>query len=274
MLFGQGVGPARRFTIAPTMQPLKPGEGGLNLGRHGGLRRSAGRVAADVPRGLAHPARLLLRPRPPRARPRGDAEEVRALPRQRRAPRRPELPVPARCSANMSVGHHYVGGGDAPRPEARAGRAARARTTRSRTAATASPASTTARTGTRSSAPRSPSRASTSRPASTCSPSTAARSGATDNVYSFFESTAGQAGRASRSARTPTAPARAKCTVVPVASEDGAAQPRLDRRATAARWIKMSGGKLAYVYLPDTARRRLHQLQPLLLRPESTRRAR
>src|SRR5262249_36431647 len=32
MLFAQGFGPAQRYTIAPTMQPMKPGEGVLNTG--------------------------------------------------------------------------------------------------------------------------------------------------------------------------------------------------------------------------------------------------
>ena len=56
-------------------------------------------------------------------------------------------------------------------------------------------------------------------------------------------------------------------TVIPVRSE--AALRNVD-------WIEgnqkkvdqMSGGKLAYVYLPDTGEGRLHQLQPLLLCPD------
>ena len=35
---------------------------------------------------------------------------------------------------------------------------------------------------------------------------------------------------------------------------------------------QMTGGRVAYIYLPDTAIRRLHELQPLLLRPGRTRR--
>ncbi len=56
-------------------------------------------------------------------------------------------------------------------------------------------------------------------------------------------------------------------SVTPVASEAGlrlvdwieSNQKKVD---------ELSGGKLAYVYLPDTGRRRVHQFQPLLLRPD------
>ncbi len=74
---------------------------------------------------------------------------------------------------------------------------------------------------------------------------------ATDNVYSFFEATSGKQVRL-RVASTPDGTAARDVTVVPVASE-----ARLRNLA----WIednrrkvdKMTGGRVAYVYMPDTS---------------------
>ncbi len=63
MLYRQGTTGSSSATGAPA----KPGDGALKLDGAGGPRRSAGRVAADLSRGLAHRARLPLRPRLPRA---------------------------------------------------------------------------------------------------------------------------------------------------------------------------------------------------------------
>ena len=79
--------------IQGTESAVKAGEGALKLD-DGGVRGPAGRVAADVPRGLADPARLPLRPQVPRPRPGRGREEVRGVPRWPRQPRRSELPVP------------------------------------------------------------------------------------------------------------------------------------------------------------------------------------
>jgi hypothetical protein len=55
-----------------------------------GVGRPARRVAADLPRGLAHRARLPLRPARARARSRGGGEALRAVPRRDRGARRPQ----------------------------------------------------------------------------------------------------------------------------------------------------------------------------------------
>ncbi len=60
--------------------------------RDEGEGRSAGRVGADVPRGLAARTRLLLRPRHARRRLGGDGPPLRAARPVRRAPRRPRVP--------------------------------------------------------------------------------------------------------------------------------------------------------------------------------------
>jgi len=73
----------------------------------------------------------------------------------------------------------------------------------------------------------------------------------TDNVYSFFESTANKQVRL-RVGPDPGGANSREVTVMPVASEDGLrylAWIEGNRRKV----DKLSGGKLAYVYLPDTA---------------------
>src|SRR5262249_58648640 len=73
----------------------------------------------------------------------------------------------------------------------------------------------------------------------------------TDNVYSFFESKAGKQVTIKVSANADGSNAR-EYTVVPVANEQGLrnlAWIEGNRRKV----DQLSGGKLAYVYLPDTA---------------------
>ncbi|HET9532413.1 MAG TPA: PDZ domain-containing protein, partial [Blastocatellia bacterium] len=75
---------------------------------------------------------------------------------------------------------------------------------------------------------------------------------ANDNVYAFFESTANKQ-VVIRVGPNPDGSGSREVTVVPVASENGLrhlAWVEGNRRKVA----EMSGGKLAYVYLPDTAR--------------------
>lgn len=74
---------------------------------------------------------------------------------------------------------------------------------------------------------------------------------ATDNIYSFFEATAGRA-VVLRVGPDPTGANSREVTVVPVESETGLralAWIEANRR----RVEELSGGRVAYVYLPDTA---------------------
>ena len=118
MLYQQGEQWAHRRTAEPPSPsaPPKPGEGTLKLDDHGGLRRSARRVEADVPRGLAHRARLLLRPALSRPRPRQGRRRLRALPRRHR-PRDDLNYLFEEMLGEITVGHMYVGGGDSPSQE-------------------------------------------------------------------------------------------------------------------------------------------------------------
>ena len=77
-----------QWIIAAAAGPFEPGKGVLKTGEMEVYVEPADRVEADVPRGLADRARLLLRPQPPRPRPDGGREEVRAVPGGRRQPRR------------------------------------------------------------------------------------------------------------------------------------------------------------------------------------------
>ena len=88
---------------------------------------------------------------------------------------------------------------------------------------------------------------------------------ASDEIYSYFQETAGKQ-TVLKVGPHPDGSGSRDVTVVPVENETGL-------RGLA--WIEgnrrkvdeLSGGKLAYVYLPDTAGGGLHQLQSLLLRP-------
>ena len=84
-------GPA--WHIVGSDKAPKGGDGALADEGPQGVRRPEGGVGADVPRGLADRARLLLRPALPRPRSRGGREGLRAVPRRDREPRRPERAV-------------------------------------------------------------------------------------------------------------------------------------------------------------------------------------
>ena len=77
------------------------GRRGAQARRRGGPGRPAGRVAADVPRGVPHRARLPLRPRLPRVRPEGGVGRSTRVPGRARQPARPELS--ARRAARRAV---------------------------------------------------------------------------------------------------------------------------------------------------------------------------
>ena len=84
------------------------------------------------------------------------------------------------------------------------------------------------------------------------------------SIYRYFEGTAGKATVLRISTKADGSDAR-EVTVVPIADE----LPLRNRgwiEANRQKVAEMTKGKAAYVYLPDTARRRLHELQPLLLR--------
>ena len=246
MLYRQGdrwfiaaLAPDAAARAAPPTPPPSgpPSTGALNTDVDRGPRRSARRVAADVPRGVAHPARVLLRPEPPRPRPGGGREEVRAVPRAA-SPSRSDLNyLFAEMLGDITVGHLGVGGGDAARGAARADRPARRRLRRSRTAATASPGSTTARTGTRSL--RAPlTQPGVNVPAGEYLLAVNGRAVTRAPTTSTASSRAPSA-RASccASARSPTGEGSREVTVVPVASEQ-ALRNSPGSRTTAARWTR------------------------------------
>ena len=86
---------------------------------------------------------------------------------------------------------------------------------------------------------------------------------ATDNIYSFFEETAGKQ-VVLKVGANPDGKDSRDVTVVPVESEENLrhlAWIESNRR----RVDQATGGRVAYVHVPNTGGRRLHQLQPLLL---------
>ena len=88
---------------------------------------------------------------------------------------------------------------------------------------------------------------------------------ASDEIYSFFQETAGKQ-TVLKVGPHPDGSGSREVTVVPVESE-AALRDLAWIEGNRRKVDELSGGKLAYVYLPNTARRRLHQFQPLLLRP-------
>ncbi len=85
----------------------------------------------------------------------------------------------------------------------------------------------------------------------TCWPSTGATCTATDEIYSFFQETAGKQ-VVLRVGPNPDGSGSREVTVVPVDNET--ALRNLDWIESNRRKVdRMSGGKLAYVYLPNTA---------------------
>ena len=87
-----------------------------------------------------------------------------------------------------------------------------------------------------------------------------------ENIYSFFEGQAGQVRRVEGGQRCGGANAR-EVTVVPVADEYGLrnlAWIEQNRRTV----DKLTDGKVAYIYMPDTSHGRLYGVQPVFLRAD------
>ena len=268
MLYRKG----EQWAIAGTAEPPSGEQAearrrAAEAGRHGAARRAAGArgsrctTRCGASSAISSTTRAITASISPRPQKKYDA-----VPR-RRSPSRDDLNyLFEEMLGELTVGHMFIGGGDAPEPKKVKGGLLGRRLRASRTAATASRRSTAARTGTRVCRRRSRSRASTSRRASTCSPSTAGSCAASDDVYAFFEETAGRQVRRSRSARTRTAAARARSP---------SCRSRAKQSLRNLAWIEgnrrkvdeLTGGRVAYVYLPDTAGGGYTQLQPLLLRP-------
>jgi tricorn protease len=90
------------------------------------------------------------------------------------------------------------------------------------------------------------------------------------NLYSYFAKTAGRQIALSVN-NTPILKDAKEFTVVPVSSEVNLRQQ--DWVETNRRKVdKLSNGKLAYVWLPNTGRR-LHKFQPLLFCPKGQKKA-
>jgi tricorn protease len=249
MLVGQGLGPARRFTIMPTMTPAKPGEGAVKIdemevyvdpqaewrqmyheawriqrdffydpGLHGLDYEGTKKKYEAYLDGVAH------------------REDLNYLFRE--------------MLGNMSVGHHNSFGGDAPQPNFIAtgllGCDFKVENGRYRFARIYNGENWNPQL-------RAP----------LTQPGVEVKVGdyliavngrevrATDNVYSFFEAKANKQVLIKVSANPDGSNAR-EVTVVPVASETGLRN--LDWIESNRRQVdQISGGKLAYVYLPDTA---------------------
>lgn len=249
MLFGQGFGPAARYTIAPTMTPLKPGEGVLKTAEmevhvdpkaewkqmyeeawrvqrdffydpklHGLDYEGTKKKYAAFLDGVAH------------------REDLNYLFRE--------------MLGNMSVGHHNSGGGDVPTPNQVStgllGCDFNVENGRYRFARIFDGENWNPQL-----------RAPLTQPGVDVNQGDylievdGRQVRATDNVYSFFEAKANKQVVISVSANADGSNAR-QYTVVPVASESGLrnlAWIEGNRRKV----DELSGGKLAYVYLPDTA---------------------
>jgi tricorn protease len=248
MLIGQGAGPARRFTIAPSMTPMKPGEGVLKIDEM--------EVRVD-----------------PRAEWKQMYDEVWRIQRDffydpalhgldyagtkkkyeaylGHVAHREDLNYLFReMLGNMSVGHHNAGGGDAPQPgfisTGLLGCDFKVENGRYRFAKIYNGENWNPNL-------RAP----------LTQPGVDVKEGdyliavngrelrSTDNVYSFFEAKANKQVLIKVSASPDGSNAR-EYTVVPVANEQGLRN--LDWIESNRRKVdEMSGGKLAYVYLPDT----------------------
>ncbi len=252
MLVGQGFGPATRYTIMPTMAPPKPGEGVLNLGEmevyvdpkaewrqmyeeawriqrdffydpglHGVDYASTKKKYEVYLDGIAH------------------REDLNALFRE--------------SIGNMSAGHHRTGGGDQPNPNFVAtgllGCDFKVENGRYRFAKIYNGENWNPNL-----------RAPLTQPGVEVNTGdyliavngreVRAPLAGGDNVFSFFESKAGKQVTLKVSANADGANAR-EYTVVPVANENGLRN--LDWIEGNRRKVdELSGGKLAYVYLPDT----------------------
>ncbi|MDQ3800412.1 MAG: PDZ domain-containing protein, partial [Acidobacteriota bacterium] len=245
MLFGQAGG---RFTIASTVQPLKPGEGVLNVGEMEvyvdpraewrQMYREAWRIQRDF---FYDPAfhGVNIRMMEERYRPFLEAVATRS-----------DLNyLFQEMLGNLTVGHHNSGGGDIPQPTRYTGgllgadytiENGRYRFARIYDGENWNPGLSAPLTA----------------------PGVNVREGeyliavngrevrATDNIYSFFPQTAGKQIIIRVSPNADGKDAR-QVTVVPVANEGGLrnlAWIEGNRRKV----YELSGGKLAYVYLPNT----------------------
>ena len=252
MLVGQGFGPATRYTIMPTMMPAKPGEGVLNLGEmevyvdpkaewrqmyeeawrmqrdffydptlHGVDYAATKKKYEVYLDGIAH------------------REDLNALFRE--------------SIGNMSAGHHRTFGGDQPNPNFVAtgllGCDYKVENGRYRFAKIYNGENWNPNL-----------RAPLTQPGvevnvgdyliAVNGREVRASSAPEGNVYSFFESKAGKQVTLKVSANADGSNAR-EYTVVPVANEGGLRN--LDWIEGNRRKVdELSGGKLAYVYLPDT----------------------
>ena len=180
-------------------------------------------------------------------------QQIRAVPGRHRPPRHDLNYLFDEMLGELTLGHVYIGGGDvAAKSEAVQGRPARRATTRSRTAATASPASTAARTGT------------PHLRAPLTQPGVNVKEGeyllavngselrAADNIYQLLRGHRRQAGRPQGRPDRRTARARARSR---------SSRSTDERSLRNLAWVEdnrrkvdeMTGGQVAYVYLPDTA---------------------
>jgi tricorn protease len=249
MLVGQGFGPARRFTIMPTMTPARPGEGAVKIddmevyvdpkAEWRQMYNEAWRIQRDFfydpgLHGLDY-----------------DGTKKKYESYLDAVAHREDLNYLFReMLGNMSVGHHNSAGGDAPQPNfvptGLLGCDFKVENGRYRFAKIYNGENWNPQL-----------RAPLTQPGVEVNVGDylIAVNGrevrATDNVYSFFESKANKQVLIKVSVNADGSNAR-EYTVVPVATETGLRN--LDWIESNRRKVdQMSGGKLAYVYLPDTA---------------------
>jgi tricorn protease len=249
MIFGQGFGPAQRFIIASTTQPLKPGEGVLNLGEMEvyvdpraewqQMYREVWRIQRDF---FYDPGLHGLNREATQKRYEAYLENI--------AHRADLNYLFQEMLGNMSVGHHNSGGGDAPqvRPVTTGllGADYRVENGRYRFARIFNGENWNPQL-----------RAPLTQPGVNVQVGEylLAVNGrevrSTDNLYSFFQSTANKS-VVIRVGPNPDSNGSREVTVVPVANEGGLrnlAWIEDNRRKV----DQVSGGRLAYVYLPNTA---------------------
>jgi tricorn protease len=249
MIFGQGLGPAQRFTIASTTQPLKPGEGVINLGEMEvyvdpkaewqQMYREVWRIQRDF---FYDPALHGLNREATQKKYEAYLENI--------AHRADLNYLFQEMLGNMSVGHHNSGGGDTPQVQpvttGLLGADYKIENGRYRFARIYNGENWNPQL-------RAP----------LTQPGVNVQAGeyllavngrevrSTDNIYSFFQSTANKS-VVIRVGPNPDTNGSREVTVVPVANEGGLrnlAWIEDNRRKV----DQMSGGRLAYVYLPNTA---------------------
>jgi len=248
MLFGQGAGPAARFTIGSTTLPLKPGEGVLNIGdmevyidpraEWKQMYHEVWRIQRDFFYDPGYHGLNLA------------AAEKKYAPYLDAIASRADLNyLFQEMLGNMSVGHHNSGGGDVPQPPRYTGgllgadyaiENGRYRFARVYDGENWNPNLTAPLT----------------------QPGVNVQAGeyligvngrelrASDNIYSYFQETAGRQ-IVIKVGPNPDGSGAREVTVVPVANEGGLrnlAWIEDNRRKV----YELSGGKLAYVYLPNT----------------------